>query len=79
MKSRTTVTRLRLKTENDLPRRGEAGHLSAALAHPANIVIRLARTLKFDRAKKQFIGDDEANKLVCRIYREGHRAVLKGV
>jgi predicted dehydrogenase len=57
----------------------EAGHLSAALAHLANIVTRLGRTLKFDPAKEQFIGDDEANKLVRRTYREGHWAVPKGV
>jgi predicted dehydrogenase len=57
----------------------EAGHLSAALAHLANIVTRLGRTLKFDPTKEQFINDSEANKLVSRTYREGHWAVPKGV
>jgi len=57
----------------------ETGHLSAALAHLANIVTRLGRTLKFDPAKEQFIGDDEANQLVRRKYREGHWAVPKNV
>jgi predicted dehydrogenase len=57
----------------------ETGHLSAALAHLANIVTRLGRTLKFDPAKEQFIADDEANKLVRRTYRDGHWAVPKAV
>ncbi len=56
-----------------------AGHLSAALAHLANIVTRLGRTLKLDPEKEQFIGDDEANKLVRRAYHEGHWAVPKGI
>jgi hypothetical protein len=34
--------------------------------------------LKFDPAKEQFIGNDEANKLLRRTYREGHWAVPKG-
>lgn len=57
----------------------EAGHFSAALAHLANIVTRLGRTLKFDSAREQFIGDAEANELVHRTYRSGHWAVPKGV
>ena len=58
---------------------GETGHLSAALAHLANITTRLGRTLKFDPATEQFIRDDEANQLVRRTYRAGHWAVPKGV
>ena len=57
----------------------ETGHLSAALAHLANIATRLGRTLKFDPVKEQFPDDAEANKLVRRIYRDGHWAVPKGV
>jgi predicted dehydrogenase len=56
----------------------ETGHLSAALAHFANIVTRLGRTLKFDPAQEQFPGDDEANQLLRRTYRAGHWAVPKG-
>ena len=55
-----------------------AGHLSAALAHFANIATRLGSTLKFDPAKEQFIGNDDANKLLRRSYREGHWAAPKG-
>jgi hypothetical protein len=54
------------------------GHLSAALAHFANIATRLSSTLKFDPVKETFIGNDEANKLLRRTYREGHWAVPKG-
>jgi predicted dehydrogenase len=55
------------------------GHLSASLAHFANIATRLGRTLKFDPAAEHFIGDDEAGGLLRRTYREGHWAVPKGV
>jgi Oxidoreductase family, C-terminal alpha/beta domain len=57
----------------------ETGHLSAALAHLVNIATRLGRTLTFDAAKEQFIGDGEANTLVRRTYREGHWAAPRGV
>jgi predicted dehydrogenase len=49
----------------------ESGHLSATLAHFANIATRLGTALKFDPAKEQFIGNDEANQLLRRAYREG--------
>ena len=56
----------------------ETGHLSASLAHFANIATRLGVTLKFDPVKEQFIDNDEANKLLRRTYREGHWAIPKG-
>ena len=36
----------------------------ASLMHLANIAIRLGRKLRYDPDKEQFIGDDEANRLV---------------
>jgi len=57
----------------------QTGHLSAALAHFANITTRLGATLKFDPAKEQFIANEDANKLLRRTYRDGHWAVAKGV
>jgi len=57
----------------------ETGHLSAALAHFANIATRLGSTLKFDPMKEAFIGNDDANKLLRRMYREGHWAAPKDV
>jgi hypothetical protein len=56
-----------------------AGHLSAALAHFANITTRLGTTLRFDPAKEQFIGNAEADNLLRRTYRESHWAVPKEV
>ena len=47
-----------------------AGHLSASLCHLGNLATRLGRKLEFDPAKEQIVGDDEANALVCRDYRE---------
>jgi hypothetical protein len=57
----------------------QAGHLSAALAHFANITTRLGTTLKFDPAKERFIGNEDSNKLLRRTYRDGHWAVPNGV
>ena len=58
----------------------EIHHYSACLCHLGNIATRLGRTLTFDSAKEQFIGDAEANALVRREYRkEGHWGVPKGV
>lgn len=55
------------------------GHLSAALAHFANIATRQGTTLHFDPVKEQFIENDGANKMLRRTYREGHWATPAGV
>jgi predicted dehydrogenase len=57
----------------------EIGHLSAALCHLGNIATRVGRTLIFDPASEKVVGDEEANRLVKREYREGHWAVPRGV
>jgi predicted dehydrogenase len=57
----------------------EIGHLSAALAHLGNIATRIGRVLQFDPKTERIAGDDEANRLVRREYRQGHWAVPKGV
>jgi len=57
----------------------EIGHLSATLAHLGNICARVGRSLSFDPKTEQIVGDEEANKLTRREYREGHWAVPKGV
>jgi hypothetical protein len=57
----------------------EEGHLSASLAHLANISCRVGRSLKLDPVKEQIAGDEEANALLRRKYREGHWAVPTGV
>jgi len=54
----------------------EIGHHSAAAAHLGNIASRLKRTLFFDGETETFLGDEEANKLLSRIYRQAHWASL---
>ena len=54
------------------------GHLSTSLCHLGNIATRLGRSLTFDPQKEQFVGDDEANTLVSRKYRD-HWAKPKDV
>ena len=53
----------------------ETGHLSAALAHFANLASRIEGPLRFDPAREQFIGNDAANAALRRTYRAGHWAV----
>jgi predicted dehydrogenase len=48
----------------------ESGHLSSCLSHLGNIASRTGRGFAFDPEKEQVIGDDAANKLVRREYRE---------
>jgi predicted dehydrogenase len=57
----------------------EEGHLSASLAHLANVSCRVGRSLKLDPAKEMITGDEEANALLRRRYREGHWAVPTNV
>jgi hypothetical protein len=47
----------------------EIGHRSAALGHLTIIAYKLGRSLKWDPAKEEFIGDDEANRLCSRSMR----------
>jgi hypothetical protein len=49
------------------------------LAHLANISCRVGRSLKLDPVKEQIAGDEEANALLRRKYRDGHWAVPAGV
>jgi predicted dehydrogenase len=53
------------------------GHLSTSLCHLGNIATRLGRSLIFDPKQEQIIGDEEANGLVRRPYRE-HWATPRG-
>ncbi|MCL2305438.1 MAG: hypothetical protein FWC43_08860 [Planctomycetaceae bacterium] len=50
----------------------EVGHRSVSFCHLVNITRRLNRKLQWDPAKEQFVGDDEANKLVDRPRRKGY-------
>jgi predicted dehydrogenase len=46
------------------------GHLSTSLCHLGNIATRVGRALAFDRAQERIIGDEEAQALVSRQYRD---------
>ena len=50
----------------------EIGHRSITVCHLVNLTLRLQRRLKWDPVKEQFLGDDEANKLVDRPRRKGY-------
>ncbi len=46
------------------------GHLSTSLAHWANIATRVGRSLTIDLQAEKVVGDDQANALVRREYRD---------
>ncbi len=48
----------------------EVGHRSATVCHLGNIAMTLGRKLRWDPKAEEFIGDDEANRLRSRPYRE---------
>jgi predicted dehydrogenase len=47
----------------------EEAHISCTLLHLANASYRLGRTLKYDPASQQVVGDDEANRMLRGSYR----------
>jgi predicted dehydrogenase len=58
----------------------EIAHRTTTAAHLANIAVRLGRTIRFDPAQERITGDDEANAMLTRHYREGgHWGIPKGV
>ena len=63
-----------------VPLNGDAltGHLTTSLCHLGNIATRVGRSLNFDPATEQIVGDAEANALVRREYRE-HWGTPRGV
>lgn len=64
-----------IRNKQDCICTAEIGHRSATICHLGNIGYRLRRPLKWDPAKEQFAGDDEANTLVHREAREKWRLV----
>jgi predicted dehydrogenase len=50
----------------------EVGHRSISVCHLVNITRELGRKLTWDPEKEQFVGDDQANKLVDRPRRAGY-------
>ncbi|PQO46351.1 Gfo/Idh/MocA family protein [Blastopirellula marina] len=49
----------------------EQGHISTASCILANMSLELGRSLAWDPEKQQVIGDDEANSMLARDYRDG--------
>jgi predicted dehydrogenase len=47
----------------------EGGHKTAVACHLANIALKLGRTIRWDDAKEEIIGDREAAKLLVKEYR----------
>jgi predicted dehydrogenase len=47
----------------------EEGHFSTTLCHLGNISYRLGRSVTFDGTTERFVGDEEADKLLSRVYR----------
>ena len=48
----------------------EEGHISTASCILANLAMKLGRTLTWDAEKQQVAGDEEANRLLRRPYRQ---------
>ena len=60
---------IRSRRAQDIHSPIEEAHISTTLVHLANASYRLGRTLKFDPAKEQVIGDEEANLMLRGTYR----------
>jgi predicted dehydrogenase len=60
----------RSRNYRDLTAEVEIGATSAALVHFANISYRVGRKVTWDDARKGFVNDNEANKMLTRDYRK---------
>ncbi len=56
----------------------EVGHFSSTLCHLGNIVSRTGRSIRFDPASEQIVGDKQADALTRRKYRDKHWAIPAG-
>ncbi|MEC9002373.1 MAG: hypothetical protein VX644_03305, partial [Planctomycetota bacterium] len=60
------------RQQQDLIADVEEGHRSALLCHLGNISYRTGRRLEFNPETETFIGDEEANQMLGRKYRQGY-------
>src|SRR5438270_2755124 len=60
---------IRSRRAEDIHSPIEEAHVSTTLVHLANASYRLGRTLRYDPAQEQVIGDDEANTMLRGTYR----------
>ena len=63
------IKAVRSGSSSDLNAGARELHLSASLAHFANISYRTGRMLHFDEKAEKFTGDEEASRLLKREYR----------
>jgi predicted dehydrogenase len=61
---------IRSRNTQDLRVPIEEGHFSTTLCHLGNIAYRVGRSVKFDGASERFVGDEEADQLLRRTYRQ---------
>jgi hypothetical protein len=59
-----------VKSRKECVSNAEVAHRSISACHVANICKRLGHPVKWDPAKEEFIGDEAANRLRSRAYRE---------
>ena len=59
-----------IKTRTRTHTDAELGHRAASIGHLAHLSFKLNRSLQWDPGKEEFAGDDEANRLRSRAYRE---------
>ena len=62
-----------VKTRRQPAAPAEGAHRSISACHAANICRRLGRTVKWDPVREVFIGDEQANRLRTRAYRQPWR------
>lgn len=62
-----------VRTRRQPSAHADAAHHSITACHAANIAVRLGRSVTWDPAKEEFVGDDEANRLRSRAYRQPWR------
>jgi hypothetical protein len=58
-----------VKSRNQPFAHAEIGHRTASICHLNNIAMRFGRSLRWDPVKEQFVGDDEANRLLRPVMR----------
>jgi predicted dehydrogenase len=66
---RNFLRAMRSRRHTDLTADIAQGHLSAGLAHLANIAYRTGRTVHFDPKTERFPNDEEADRFLSRTYR----------
>ncbi|MGI6460944.1 MAG: Gfo/Idh/MocA family protein [Candidatus Hydrogenedentales bacterium] len=68
---RNFITAIRNRDVNHVHGNALQGHTGCAHIHLSNIAYRVKASLDFDPASQRFLGNDEANTLLTRVYREG--------